>query len=732
MLLGNRLILLAVLLFAATAALRATGQTQGASGSLPTRQSDISADFAGSKACAECHENEHGQWARSLHIRMTKPAAEALIVGDFDDISFADHGRAYRMETRGGRRFISISHGGRPFERFEVHYTLGAKRFQGYLTRLPEGRIYVLPVFWHVAQKRWVDWKEITPVPDGDHDLRQIWNVTCFNCHATNLEANFDVGSKTYNTTWTEMGLGCETCHGPGRPHIALMREWDKNPAGRPAYDKSAGNRALGATLRIFAPRTADPRQVFDMCAYCHGNKNNLFLGFLPGSRMEDFALPFLVSQPMPSDDPQGDFWPDGRPSRFNRPQALTLSGCFIKGNITCTNCHVAHGSRQEHSLKVSIADSDKLCTQCHESLAVAANVEKHTDHPVASQGSRCIECHMSDVNWRLMIRRRDHTFAAPVPEMTAKYGVPNGCTTCHDGRTPEWAATRMDAWYGDGDRRARAMRVADAFYLAGAGEPASLPTLASLAVDRSQGMLVRASAAEFIGQVYVSASGAANRVTSSGPSQTSLERDAGTKVPAYEESPRRPDLQIGHSGQPITPELTTRVINSLIGAMADPEPTVRAVAVRSAGLIGEQRAAIPIVARLRDEVRTVRTAAAEALLWMNVTTLPGAAGDVLTRAQDELGASLATFPDVVSNHATRGWMESERGRQEQAARALDVALALDPQYARAHVYRGIVAARSGQLAAAIKYWREAKKLDPGYPNIDRLIAEGERQVGGR
>jgi predicted CXXCH cytochrome family protein len=740
--LGNRLILLSVLVFAAAVAVRATQDpvaTQGpvASGfsrkDLPVKQSDVSADYAGSNACAACHETEHGQWSRSLHIRMTKPVADALIVGDFENVSFADNGRSYRMDVRDGRRFISVSHGGRPFEKFEVHYTLGAKRFQGYLTRLPDGRIYVLPAFWHVAQKRWVDWKEITPVPDGDHDLRQIWNVTCFNCHATNLDANFDVRSKTYNTTWTEMGLGCETCHGPGGPHIALMREWEKNPAAKPGYDTSASNRELGATLKIFSPRTAEPRQVFDTCAYCHGNKNNLFLGFLPGRRMEDFALPFLVSQPMPPDDPQGDFWPDGRPNRFNRPQALTLSGCFIKGNVTCTNCHVAHGSRQEHSLKVSIEDSDRLCTQCHESLAVAANVERHTRHPVASQGSRCIECHMSDVNWRLLIRRRDHTFAPPVPEMTAKYGVPNGCTTCHDDRTPEWAAATMDTWYRDGDRRARAMKVADAFYLAGAGDSASLPLLASLVVDRSQGMLVRGSAAEFIGQVYVAASGTASRAARQGPSQTSLERGfedprlpgAGTSGLSPEDAGAALQTRVDKS-----PDLTTRLVNSLIGAMADPEPTVRAVAVRSLGLIGDARGTIPIIARLRDEVRVVRTSAAEALLWVNVTTLPGPAGELLARAQDEFGASLDAFPDIAANHATRGWLESERGRQEPAAHALETALSLEPQHVRAHVYRGIVAARSGQLASAIKSWRDAKKIDPAYPNLDRMIAEAERLSG--
>lgn len=335
----------------------------------------------------------------------------------------------------------------------------------------------------------------------------------------------------------------------------------------------------------------------------------------------------------------------------------------------------------------------------------------------------------MSDVNWRLLIRRRDHTFAPPVPEMTAKYGVPNGCTTCHDGRTPEWAAATMDKWYADGDRRQRAMKVADAFYLAGAGDAESLPLLASLVVDRTQGMLVRGSAAEFIGQVYVAASGKTSQVTQQGPSQTSLEGD----VRGSEDPRQRVASGPGAGVQTrayISPELTTRLVNSLIGAMGDPEPTVRAMAVRSLGLIGEPRATIPIIARLRDDVRSVRVTAAEALMWMNVTTLPGPAGQFLAQAQDEYGASLATFPDIAANHTSRGWLESERGRQESAAHALETALSLDPQHVRARVYRGIVAARSGQLADAIKHWRDAKKIDPDYPNLDRLIAEAERLAG--
>jgi hypothetical protein len=715
--------------------------------------------YVGSKACGQCHEEQYGSWRKTLHVQMTKPIAEATVVGDFrPGTRIEQYGRSASMETHDGRYFITIAKGDAPSQKYEVNYTLGARRFQGYLSKLPDGRIYVLPVFWHNETKRWLDYKEITPIPDDpDHDLRQIWNVTCVNCHATNIVKNFKAEKNTYATTWTEMGIGCEACHGPGQPHI-------DDPQHK----------------RIFSPNRAAPRQVFDTCGYCHGNKNNEFFGFKAGDRYEDFALPFLISEPIPPNDPQGEFWPDGRPSRFNRPQALTVTGCFRSGQATCTSCHRMHAaSPNAHALKVPVEtpdgrrtkESDLLCTQCHgtetatpereslrssatsssapesgtsrapereslrssatsssapesgtsraperESLRSSARSSSergwgpasrdygssHTHHFADSPGSRCVECHMSDVNWRLFTRRRDHTFQPPVPEMTARYGVPNACTTCHEDKSPEWAAKTMDAWYGNAERRRAVVAVADVMYRAGAGDETVLPDVAKLAVDRSHGTLIRASAAEFVAQLLEKRAGKAGGAGGAGLSDASQDR---------------------------SPAIPAAIVNSLIGAASDPEPQVRTMAVRGLSLVRDSRILPVLAARLEDDARVVRVSAAEALMTLGVVTLDGSMGQALSRAQDEWAASLATFNDVANDHTMLGRLEAARGRPAEAESELTTASRLDPKDAKPHVYLGVVAARAGKYDEALQQFKIAKSLSPSYQNLDRLIEEAQKRA---
>jgi len=325
----------------------------------------------------------------------------------------------------------------------------------------------------------------------------------------------------------------------------------------------------------------------------------------------------------------------------------------------------------------------------------------------------------MSDVNWRLLIRRRDHTFQPPVPENTAQFGIPNACTTCHDDRSPEWAAKQMTEWWGDGERRAKAAWLADTMYRAGSGDTTMLPELAKLAIDRSQGFLVRASAADYIGRLVADSRSGRRATTASIQSQTSFggSAAASTSQAAAARAAAQP------------PAITPAIVNVLIGAASDPEATVRASALASLGAIGDrERSLVPIVARLTDQTRVVRAKAAEVLVSFGIVELPGAAGEALRKAQQEYILGLDMFPDVASNHAAKGWLEAERGNAVVARDALNKATTVEPNYAFPWVVKGVLLAREGRFAEAVEMWKKARSIEPSYPNIDQLIAEAEKR----
>jgi tetratricopeptide (TPR) repeat protein len=248
--------------------------------------------------------------------------------------------------------------------------------------------------------------------------------------------------------------------------------------------------------------------------------------------------------------------------------------------------------------------------------------------------------------------------------------------------------------------------------YRAGSGDASVLPALARLAVDRNQGVLIRASAVEFIEQLAL---GTAGMASADAQSQTSFADGKNDGASPAERINRRP------APKPAT--LTPDQINALIGAAADPEPTVRAQAVNALVATGQrERIITPLVARLVDSARVVRARAAEALLGLGIAQLSGAAGEALARAQDEYAVALRDFPDAAANHAALGWLEAERDRTAQAIAALDNAIRLDPAAARPVVIKGVIAARAGRFAEAADLWRKAKALEPGYPKKRRGI----------
>ena len=48
----------------------------------------------------------------------------------------------------------------------------------------------------------------------------QNWNYMCADCHSTNVDKKFDVATNTYNTTFSEINVACESCHGAASDHL--------------------------------------------------------------------------------------------------------------------------------------------------------------------------------------------------------------------------------------------------------------------------------------------------------------------------------------------------------------------------------------------------------------------------------------------------------------------------------------------------------------------------------
>ena len=118
------------------------------------------------------------------------------------------------------------------------------------------------------------------------------FNTACYGCHVSQLSTNYDLNTDTYNTTWREPGINCETCHGPGEEH---NRVCEAAPKGTIPKDLKM----------IRGGRDFTNVQNNDTCSSCHAKAMPLTTSFMPGDRFFDhFDLVTLESS---------DFYPDGR-----------------------------------------------------------------------------------------------------------------------------------------------------------------------------------------------------------------------------------------------------------------------------------------------------------------------------------------------------------------------------------------------------------------------------------
>ena len=186
-------------------------------------------EYVGSSSCAECHAEAHQKWEESHHYHAMELPGPETVRADFNNTEFINYGVTTKFFMEGDKFMVETNNQKGEMEVFEIAYTFGWEPLQQFLVKFPDGRMQVLPTCWDVEKREWYHLypdEEIAP----DDPLfwtrsMQNWDHMCADCHSTNLRKEFDHASQTFSTSYSEMNVACESCHGPGREHVEFAQK---------------------------------------------------------------------------------------------------------------------------------------------------------------------------------------------------------------------------------------------------------------------------------------------------------------------------------------------------------------------------------------------------------------------------------------------------------------------------------------------------------------------------
>jgi len=431
------------------------------------------AEFVGRGQCVSCHEDAYEAWVGSHHDRAMAEASDSTVRGDFDGSEFERNGVTSRFYRRDGKYFVHTEGPAGELAEFEVTHTFGWEPLQQYLIPFPGGRMQALSIAWDTDREQWFYLYPGQDIPPDDwlHWTRnaQNWNGMCAECHSTNLIKGYDAGTRTFATTWSEIDVSCEACHGPGSLHVA----WAEMPAmARPQVENYE--------LPVRTRDVSGPQYV-ELCAPCHSRRTEL--GDYDHARTE------LMDNVLPAVLRDGLYHADGQILEEVYVYGSFVQSKMYRNDVRCGDCHDAH------SLELRF-EGNELCAQCHR-----ADVYDGPDHHFhqkevdgePSDGGLCVKCHMVEQPFMVVDWRADHSFRLPRPDLSAEIGTPNACTQsgCHDDQPLSWSLQAYQRWYG----LARKPHYGQIFAAARAGDPGAIGGLIEVADDPLYPGIARATA---------------------------------------------------------------------------------------------------------------------------------------------------------------------------------------------------------------------------------------------
>jgi tetratricopeptide (TPR) repeat protein len=455
------------------------------------------AKFVGRQSCVECHDNEYDSRKGSDHDMAMDTAVDKTVLGDFNNAVFEHNGFKNRFYKKDGKFYVhTLGPEGKPGD-FQIAYTFGYKPLQQYLIPFEKGRYQCLQLTWDTERKTWYHMSDSIhkneDIPPDDWlywtNNGQNWNGMCAECHSTNLRKNYNPETHEFHTTWSEIDVSCEACHGPASEHVKWAKMSDEN---RPEINNYA---LVVKTSGI----TND--QLISQCAYCHARRSSYEDFIHPRQDMFDIMGPQLPVSPI--------YHVDGQILEEDYVYSSFTQTKMYMTNVKCTDCH------DVHSLKVKYNADNRLCEQCH--LKRDYDTPKHHHHkykgengdPIilnngnkiieVGEGTSCVKCHMPGNYYMGVDFRRDHSMRIPRPDLTVKIGTPNACNSqCHQDKSAQWATSFTEKWYGKPEK----IHFAETFHKAINGNPAATDELVDLMDDNQLPPILKAAAVMYAGQV--------------------------------------------------------------------------------------------------------------------------------------------------------------------------------------------------------------------------------------
>ena len=238
----------------------------------------------------------------------------------------------------GGSFSFRVKQAGHPVVTYSVDAVIGAGQIHGggtqtYFTRLPDGRLVMLPFDYSATDEVWFcqapgGWRRISEKMSlldcaypPTRPLGQSASANCQDCHGSQIELTYLRDESRFETRWKSLRINCESCHGPGKKHVDLMR---------------SGSREEDIGLQPLS--VLDKDESVAVCARCHMDKTMLSAGYLTG----DDGTAFCTSVHIRGGARQ-KLDVDGRILGFSYSESHLYSDCYLNGSMTCIDCHDPH-----------------------------------------------------------------------------------------------------------------------------------------------------------------------------------------------------------------------------------------------------------------------------------------------------------------------------------------------------------------------------------------------------